>query len=84
MPNENTIVVGAPGEDAVGADNAGAVYVFTGYGSTWTQTQKISPTGATAADLKAGKHGALAATQKDIFIGIGSTPTSDEVIRYRI
>ena len=36
-----TIVVGSPQDDDKGG-NAGAVYVFTGSGSTWTQQVKLT------------------------------------------
>ena len=61
----NTIAVGAPGEDGTGrgidsdsadesADGAGAVYVFTRRGSTWSQQAYVksdSPAEFTAGDL---------------------------------
>ncbi len=36
----NTVVIGAPGDDG-GAADAGAAYVFTRTGSTWTQQAKL-------------------------------------------
>jgi len=45
----DTIVVGAYGEDTGGA-NAGAAYVFTRSGTTWTQQQKIVASDAEASD----------------------------------
>ncbi|MEA3514402.1 MAG: hypothetical protein U9R34_02925 [Nanoarchaeota archaeon] len=44
----NTAIVGAYGEDTGGAD-AGAAYIFTRLGSTWTEQQKIQ-----ASDIQAG------------------------------
>jgi hypothetical protein len=85
MPNQNTIVVGAFGDDdVVGTTNAGSVYIFTGYGSNWTQTQKINYSGSsTNAGFSKGPH-SLAATQKEIFIGSEYVPSDEKVIRYRI
>jgi len=45
----NTIVVGALFEDA-GGSNAGAAYVFTRSGTTWTQQQKLVASDAAAND----------------------------------
>jgi len=45
----NTALVGAYGEDAGGTD-AGAAYIFTRSGGTWTQQQKIQASDAQAAD----------------------------------
>jgi len=45
----DTVVVGATGEDAGGA-NAGAAYVFTRSGTTWTQQQKIQASDKQASD----------------------------------
>jgi hypothetical protein len=39
----NLLVMGNVGEHVDGAQYAGAVYVFRRNGTTWTQTQKISP-----------------------------------------
>ena len=80
MPNANTIVVGAPGEDDVGV-NAGSVYVFTGKGSNWTETQKLTYSGAQPQDRYGEHPQSLATTQKEIFLG-GFKP--ENVIRYRI
>jgi len=89
MPNQNTIVVGAPGESPEAA-TAGSIYVFTGYDSNWDQVQKISYTGS-AAGNKFGLNRAMAATQKEIFAGSSDEPTfglhsnnPEKVIRYRI
>src|SRR2546430_6405570 len=38
----DTLVVGAPGEDA-GGTSAGAVYVFVRQGTTWSQQAKLTP-----------------------------------------
>ena len=43
-------IVGAYGEDT-GANGAGAAYIFTRSGSTWTQQQKIQASDAQASDL---------------------------------
>jgi len=45
----DTVVVGANGEDTGGA-NAGAAYVFTRSGTTWTQQQKIQASDLQASD----------------------------------
>jgi hypothetical protein len=45
----DTIVVGAFGEDAEGS-NAGAAYVFTRSGTTWSQQQKLTASDAAAGD----------------------------------
>ena len=92
IPNERTIVVGAGKEDSEGT-SAGQVYVFTGKGSNWTETQKITYSGD--ADMaQRGARGHLAVTEKEIFIGtsgnsklqgVAHDATSAEtVIRYRI
>ncbi len=84
MPNQNTICVGAFGTSTLGPDLEGSVYVFTGYGSNWTQTNKINYTGASSsASFGKGPH-SLAATQKEIFIGSEQVPSDEKVIRYRI
>lgn len=85
MPNRNTIVVGAPFEDD-NATNAGSVYIFTGAGSSWTQAQKISYTGAGSSDSYGRYHSTLASTQKEIFFGGdgGAATRAEKVIRYRI
>ncbi|HTN91300.1 MAG TPA: hypothetical protein VL242_46845 [Sorangium sp.] len=45
----DTIVVGAPGDDARGAAS-GAAYVFTRAGSAWSQPKKLLPDGEAAGD----------------------------------
>lgn len=45
----DTVVVGAPGDKSTGT-NAGAAYVFTRSGTTWTQQAKILPADLTAND----------------------------------
>ena len=82
MPNSSTIVVGAPNEDSV-KTNAGSVYVFTGGGSSWAQTQKITYSGAAENDYYGYYNSSLAATQKEIFVG-GHPGNSEKAIRYRI
>ena len=85
IPNANTIIVGAPGhESSTSADNVGALYVFTGYGANWVQTQIIQHTGALVSHLF-GSNKAVSATQKEIFVGSNApTATPEKVIRYRI
>ena len=84
MPNSSTIVVGAPNEDSV-KTNAGSVYVFTGGGSSWAQTQKITYSGVAENDYYGYYNSSLAATQKEIFVagnpGVGNP---EKAIRYRI
>ena len=46
----DTIIVGAPEEDAA-ADRAGAAYIFTRSGTTWSQQAKITASDAQASDL---------------------------------
>jgi len=46
----NTIVIGAFYDDNSNGTNAGAVYVFTRSGTTWTQQQKIIATDGAASD----------------------------------
>lgn len=41
----DTIAIGAKGQDAAGA-NAGAVYLFTRMGGTWTEVDKLLPSSA--------------------------------------
>lgn len=79
IPNANTIVVGTPFENDV-SSNAGSVYVFTGKGSNWTQTQKLTYSGAQADDRFGNTSQVLATTQKEIFVG----SLAEKVIRYRI
>eukprot|EP00658_Telonema_sp_P-2_P008154 TRINITY_DN1305_c0_g1_i9.p1 TRINITY_DN1305_c0_g1~~TRINITY_DN1305_c0_g1_i9.p1 ORF type:complete len:415 (+),score=82.63 TRINITY_DN1305_c0_g1_i9:154-1398(+) len=56
------LVVGAPQEDSAG-NNAGAVYVYTGSGSSWTQHQKL-----TASDAEADAHfGRTVSMSGDLF-----------------
>ena len=92
MPNRNTIVIGAPGDEVPGgATSAGSIYVFTGNGSNWDQVQRITYTGA-ATSSKYGFNRAIAATQKEIFVGSSDEPTGpstetnnpEKIIRYRI
>jgi len=83
MPNSHPLVVGAPGEDPYGASEGGSLYVFTGYDGNWTETQKISYTGARAEEWMGFPEDSLATTQKEIFVGIGSTDR-ERVLRYRI
>ena len=45
----NTAIVGTPGEDT-GGYNAGAAYIFTRSGSTWTQQAKIQASDAQESD----------------------------------
>ena len=47
----NSAIVGAYGEDAVGATNAGAAYIFTRSGTTWTQQQKIQASDKSQEDI---------------------------------
>ena len=46
----NTVLVGAQGEDT-NATDAGAAYVFTRSGSTWSQTQKVQASDPSAANF---------------------------------
>jgi hypothetical protein len=47
--DSDTVVVGAPYEDAQ-ASNAGAAYIFTRSGTTWTQQQKLASSDMAAND----------------------------------
>lgn len=47
--DEDTVVVGAPGDDENGS-NAGAAYVFGRDAGSWTRDQRLSPTDASAGD----------------------------------
>ena len=80
MPNSSTIIIGSPRQVGVGL---ASVYVFTGAGSSWTQTQKITYSGASSSDVYGHYDNSLAATQKEIFVG-GDEGTPENVIRYRI
>jgi len=67
------------------------MYVFTGAGSSWTQTQKVTYSGYATADPRpafGAYNSSLVATQKEIFIGGEPQGTSvgvaQKVIRYRI
>ena len=86
MPNKNTILVGAGQysfNDALGNEE-GAVYVFTGEGANWTETQRVTYSGAQISDNHGG-YNRLAATQKEIFVGgTDLTANPEKVIRYRI
>jgi hypothetical protein len=100
MPNENTIVVGAPGTDHVinglSYINAGCYYVFTGYVDVnngvcnWIETDKLFWTGGAAYDEAGKPESALATTQKEIFAGEynyanpAELALPEKVIRYRI
>lgn len=44
----NRLAVSAPGQDPSGVSDAGAVYIFSRSGSTWTQEAKILPANPTA------------------------------------
>ena len=46
----NTALVGAHGADPSGISNAGAAYIFTRSGSTWTQQQKLVASDSAADD----------------------------------
>lgn len=46
----NTCIVGAPTHDPSGLSNAGAAYVFTRSGTTWTQQQKLTASNKAAGD----------------------------------
>jgi len=84
MPNSSTIVVGAPNDDDI-ASNGGAVYVFTGKGSNWTQTQLVAYSGSAVGDFYGRYQSSLAATQKEIFVaGDPGAGVAEKVIRYRI
>jgi len=90
----NTVAVGAPQEDTTGGD-AGAVYVFTRSGSTWTQQQLVQGTDVAAND-QTGSSVALnsdgtvllfAARNKNtgrgalyLFVGDGATWTQQQKI----
>ena len=98
IPNENTIIVGAPGQEASEptlVNQAGCYYVFTGRVdvdngiSDWVQTHKLIHTGSKANDEAGKPEAALATTQKEIFAGeFNTTDTAasmpEKVIRYRI
>jgi hypothetical protein len=101
MPNENTVIVGAPGTDhtynGVSSIGGGSAYIFTGQNdavhgvSDWTQTQRVEWTGKSTFDDAGMPEQALAATQKEVFLGENNqlhTTTSDndreKVIRYRL
>ena len=58
--------------------------MFTGEGSSWTQTQEIQYSGVGGTDKHGRPETALAATEKEIFIGGPGNAVSEEVIRYRI
>jgi hypothetical protein len=101
MPNENTVIVGAPGTNTtyngVSSIGGGSAYIFTGQNdavhgvSDWTQTQRVEWTGNSTFDDAGMPEQALAATQKEVFLGENNqlhTTTSDndreKVIRYRL
>jgi uncharacterized repeat protein (TIGR01451 family) len=46
----DTVVVGAPGDDATGGSDAGSAYVFVRSGTTWTEQQKLQASDAAAFD----------------------------------
>lgn len=46
----NTLVTGSQQDDNAGGTNAGAAYVFTRSGASWSQQQKLIMTDATASD----------------------------------
>ena len=85
IPNRNTIVVGAPYENPDSVSNAGSLYVFTGGGSNWAETQKITYSGASAENIYSRYESSLVATQKEIFVaGDPAAGVAEKVIRYRI
>ena len=49
--SENTVIVGAPGQQVGDAAGAGAAYVFTRSGSTWTQQARLVASDGGAGDL---------------------------------
>ena len=55
--------------------------MFTGEGANWTQTSEVQYTGVGNTDNFGDPEEALAATQKEVFIG---SQGSEKVIRYRI
>jgi hypothetical protein len=61
----NTIVVGAPGDDSA-ADQAGAAYVFTRSGSTWSEQARLAASDAMAGDEFGG---AVAISEESIVVG---------------
>ena len=50
LADEDTAIVGAFTHDALGLPDAGAVYVFTRSGGSWSQTAKITASDAAQAD----------------------------------
>ena len=85
MPNSSTIVVSSPKDNYDSVNNGGSVYVFTGAGINWTETQKIKYTGSISQDEFGRFNTSLATTQKDIFVGGEPLAAATEkVIRYRI
>ena len=101
MPNQNTVIVGAPGtdptRDGITSTEVGSAYIFTGRNDAingvcdWSQTQRVEWTGVSSSEEAGKPESALAATQKEIFLGENNnlhTTTSDndieKVIRYRL
>lgn len=70
----DTIAVGAPyhGYDDLGGNfisDAGAVYIFQKSGSTWTQTQKLVPTGTNARVSSDNFGMSLYLTKTELYVG---------------
>ena len=65
--NGDTAVVGAWSDDHAGGLDAGAVYVFTRSGSTWTEEAKL-----TASDATSGDHFGYAVSLSGDYLAIGA------------
>ena len=68
----DTILVGSPFDDEAGSD-AGAVYVFRHDGSTWSQQDKLMPTGVEAGN----KFGDALSMRGDV--ALAGSPSDDEI-----
>jgi len=47
----NTVLIGASYKTVSGQSGAGAAYVYTGWGTSWSQSSELAPSDATANDL---------------------------------
>jgi hypothetical protein len=68
--NGSTVIVGAPF-----ADTGGAVYVFTGSGSTWTQQAKLTASDAASSD-QFGYSAEISADGNTVLVGAWGEDTS--------
>jgi hypothetical protein len=72
-PDATYIIVGAPFEDSPGITNAGAAYIFTRSGSTWTEQAILRASDAQASD----NFGSCVAVSSDSTYAVIGAPFED-------